>query len=110
MNVSRLVVMQIQGWYHMDHWVLSYRLEYSQDCATFNNVLDVNGFNMVKHVSNLFMYNCCFRWKTWQYFLVLKRLNICGPNQCHKMKNILLTNIFVLVLVGHQRRMMNALN
>jgi len=48
MNVSRVVEIQTQGRFDYDHWVMSFRIEYSQDCATFYNLLDINNDNIVR--------------------------------------------------------------
>ena len=48
MSVSRVVEVQTQGRSDFDQWVLSYRMEYSEDCASFNYILDINGNNEVR--------------------------------------------------------------
>ena len=50
MSVSTVVAIQTQGRYStaVDRWVYTYRVEYSQDCATFNKLLDANGNNQVR--------------------------------------------------------------
>ena len=50
MNVSTVFAIQTQGRYDSDRWVTTYRVEYSQDCSTFNNLLDVDGNNQVQSI------------------------------------------------------------
>ena len=51
MNVSTVFAIQTQGrdavW---ERWVYTYRIEYSQDCNTFINVLDGNGNSQVRSI------------------------------------------------------------
>jgi len=53
MHVSTVFAVQTQGRGDMDHWIESFRLEYSQDCVSFNSMLNVNGNN---HVRNILIY------------------------------------------------------
>ena len=48
LNVSAVVAIQTQGRANDNRWVVTYRVEYSQDCATFNRVLDADGNNRVR--------------------------------------------------------------
>jgi len=50
MNVSTVFAIQTQGRAGWDQWVSTYRVEYSQDCSTFNNLLDVDGNNQVRTI------------------------------------------------------------
>jgi len=54
MNMSTVVAMQTQGRANLDRWVYTYRLEYSQDCVTFNRLLSVDGNNQVHVLQVLF--------------------------------------------------------
>jgi len=48
MNISAVVAIQTQGRANDDRWVVTYRVEYSQDCTTFYRVLDADGNNRVR--------------------------------------------------------------
>jgi len=48
MNISAVVAIQTQGRANDDRWVVTYRVEYSQDCATFYRVLDADGNDRVR--------------------------------------------------------------
>ena len=50
MNVSTVFAIQTQGRADYDRWVNTYRVQYSQDCTTFNNLLDVDGNNQVRSI------------------------------------------------------------
>ena len=56
MNLSRVIEVQTQGRYNYDDWVLSFRLEYSQDCASFDHIMDINGCNKVTTVWTDYMF------------------------------------------------------
>lgn len=60
MYVSKVIAVQTQGRGDMDQWIESFRLEYSQDCATFNSLLNGNGYN---HVRNILI----FLWPLYAY-------------------------------------------
>jgi len=47
MNVSAVFAIQTQGRDSLNRWVNTYRVEYSQDCVTFDSLLDVLGNNKV---------------------------------------------------------------
>jgi len=47
MNVSAGFAIQTQGRPLLDRWVKTYRIEYSQDCATFNSLLNADGTHQV---------------------------------------------------------------
>ena len=53
MHVSKVLAKQTKGRADYGNWVISYRIEYSQDCVTFNGLMDVNGNN---HVRNVFIH------------------------------------------------------
>jgi len=42
-NVSAVFAIQTQGRAKLVRWVRTFRVEYSQDCITFNSLLDVLG-------------------------------------------------------------------
>ena len=52
MNVSVVLAIQTQGRGSIsnDQWTYTYRVQYSQDCNTFNNLLDGNGNNQVRSI------------------------------------------------------------
>ena len=51
-----MVAIQTQGRDSTDAWVTSFRLQYSPDCATFNDLLGVNGNNQVRNFYLLICY------------------------------------------------------
>ena len=50
MNLSTVFAVQTQGRGDVDQRTNSFRFEYSNDCVTFNSLINVNGDN---HVSNI---------------------------------------------------------
>ena len=48
MSASLVVGIQTQGRADIDHWVKTFRIEYSQDCVQFTKLLDVTGTDMVR--------------------------------------------------------------
>jgi len=55
MNVSTVFAIQTQGrGDSSEFWVTTYRVQYSQDCTTFINVLDVDGNNQVQRILTVF--------------------------------------------------------
>jgi len=50
MYVSEVLAIQTKGRGNSGNWVESFRLEYSQDCVTFNNLLNVDGNNQVRNI------------------------------------------------------------
>lgn len=59
MNVSSVLAIQTQGGANMDRWVKTFRIEYSQDCVTFNKVLDIDGNDLVRIL--MFVFTCTLR-------------------------------------------------
>jgi len=48
LNMSTVVAVQTRGCDSMSFWTMQYRLELSQNCVTFNPLLDHAGINVVK--------------------------------------------------------------
>jgi len=69
MNVSTVFAIQTEGQDSMDRWVTTFRIEYSQNCATFSRVLDVGGNNRVR------LFWICF--DILQSLTYWYKLNIC---------------------------------
>jgi len=57
MNVSAVFAIQTEGRADMEQWVTSYRVEFSQDCNTFNYLTDVHGNNKVLIINILETYS-----------------------------------------------------
>jgi len=49
-HVSTVLAIQTKGRAGSGQWVESFRLEYSQDSATFNSIMDANGNNHVRNI------------------------------------------------------------
>jgi len=63
MDVSVVQAIQTQGRASstFDRWVYTYRVKYSQDCVTFNSLLDANGNNKVRRCLEWLMQGRIFK-------------------------------------------------
>ena len=50
MNVSKVYAILTKGRGDYNQWVESFHLEHSQDCATFNSLLNADGKKQVRHI------------------------------------------------------------
>jgi len=56
MIVSSVLAIQTQGQADMGRWVKTFRLEYNQDCVTFNSVLDIDGNDQVRMFVDILLF------------------------------------------------------